>query len=288
MTTSDSIEARGPVAVYHRQRRLNAGFREAFGYTVGSLISHRWQIIQTFKRDFIGLSDLTRWGAIWNYVLPLVPLGAYVMLMALRLFPKFGEVNGVVYITMGVTLWYLFAGLLRTPISILERDYRMLARMNTPIFPAIASSVSQLAFETSLRLVVVAIVFGIFQGVPSWKIVFAPVLVLFACMLFSGIGLALALFNLALRDISKIVGIVLTYGIFFSGVIFPMGGGRTISYVLMSNPFYIFIENIRASAVGAPFVHVKILIGFCIAAIIVFALAVRLAYRAELRLRGLV
>jgi len=274
--------------VYHHQRRLNAGLKEAFSYAAGSLIANRWQIIQTFKRDFISLSTLTRWGAIWNYVLPVVPLGAYVMLAAMRLFPRFGDVAAAVYITMGVSLWFLFAGLIRAPITVLARDYKMLAQTNTPIFPAIVSSISQLAFETLLRFAVVAVVFGFFQGIPHWHALAAPFLIFFGALLFLSFGLLLALFNLAFRDIANIVTIVLTYGIFFSGVIFPLGQGKVMSYFLMSNPFYVFIENIRAATVGAPFVYVESLVGFSVAAVVMFIVSILFAYRSELRLRGLV
>jgi lipopolysaccharide transport system permease protein len=279
---------REPTLVYHRLCRHNAGLHEALEYAAGSLIAYRWQIVQSFKRDFAGLSNLTRWGAVWNFVLPLAPLGVYLMLTKLRVFPKFGGVDATVYITMGETLWFLFSGLLRSPISVLEGEFKTLARMNMPVFPAIVSGYSQLAFDTCLRIAVVAIVFVVFQGAPSWKIILAPLVIIFGAVFFSAVGLILALFNLAYRDISKIVGIALTYGIFFSGVIFPLSGGRFIEYALRANPFYVFIENVRAVSIGAPFQHVSSLIFFSASGLVIAGLAVLLAYRAEMRLRGLV
>lgn len=272
--------------VHHRLTRRGAGFREALEHTFGALIAHRWQIIQTFKRDFANQSNLTRAGAFWNYVLPIVPLGAYVLLMAMRLFPSFGAVNGVVYITYGTTLWFLFSGFLRAPISLVEGQFSSLAKTNTPVVAATVASVSTLMFETIVRLVVVLAVFAIFQGMPSWRIVFTPFLMFAGSLFFFSVGLFLALFNLAYRDIAKIVSIVLAYGIFFSGVIFPMGDGPVVSRLLSFNPFYVFIENIRGLSVGADVSYPYSLAVFCALSFISFLVAVRLTYRAELRLRG--
>ncbi|MGE0180712.1 MAG: ABC transporter permease [Parvularculaceae bacterium] len=285
---ADASEIRHPTAHYHRLSRSGAGLADALRSAASSLIAYRWQIVQSFKRDFASLSNMTRWGAVWNFILPLAPLGVYVMLTSLRVFPKFGGVEAAVYITMGVTLWFLFSGLLRTPISTLESDFKTLARMNMPVFPAIISGYSQLAFDTCLRLVVVAIVFALMQGAPSWKLVYAPIFAILGSILFAGLGLILALFNLAYRDISKLIGVALTYGIFFSGVIFPLSGLPYIDYILAANPFYVFIENIRVATIGGAIEYPAALAFFSVAGMFLFAFAVVFAHRAELRLRGLV
>lgn len=287
MGAQDEPQAISP-RIYNQRLRLRAPLGEAAEYALGSLITHRWQIIQTFRRDFTGLSDLTRWGAFWNYALPIVPLGVYVLLMALRLFPSFGEVSGVVYITMGVTLWFLFSGLLRSPVAAIERDFKSLARTDTPIFVAIATSVSTLFFETMVRAIVVIAVFIAFQGAPSWKIVYAPAFLVFGALLFASIGVILALFNLAYRDIAKILGVTLAYGIFFSGVIFPLQGGAVMDAILRANPFFVFIENIRSACVGGGIVYPSSLATFCALSVALSAIAVIFAYRSEFRLRGLV
>ncbi|WP_428406963.1 ABC transporter permease [Hyphococcus sp.] len=275
-----------PTYLSHSNSRRRAGFGEALRQTAHDLASNRWYVVQTFRRDFASQTSFTRGGAFWNYVLPLVPVGAYVLLMAMRLFPSFGAVNGVVYITMGVTLWFLFAGLVRAPITLLEKQFTALAKSNTPIIPAIVASIAQLAFETLLRLGLVIVVFAVFQGVPSWRVIFAVPMIAVACLLFFSIGLVLGLFNLAYRDLSKIVGIFLTYGLFFSGVIFPMGSGAIITRILAFNPFYVFIENIRRCSVGEPVIYLWSIAAFAVAAVVIFLIAIRFAYRAELRLRG--
>ena len=122
-TTAETLEPELPLTVYHRLSRRDASLKDALEHTIGSVIAHRWHILQTFKRDFTSQSNLTRGGALWNYILPLVPLGAYVLLMAMRLFPSFGAVNAVVYITFGATLYFLFSGLVRIPITVLEGQF---------------------------------------------------------------------------------------------------------------------------------------------------------------------
>lgn len=274
------------VRKYGANYQAQDAFFVTLKYAFKSLLTYRWLISQTFKRDFKSLSNVTQAGTFWNFVLPLVPLGAYVMLMALRMFPTFGNVSGIVYITSGVTVWFLLAGLVRSPISVLEKHLASPSSANTPSLVAIVSGITQLAFETLVRFGVVIPIFFYFQGLPSIQVILVPFVLLCGVLLFSGLGIILGLLNLALRDISKITGIFLTYGLFFSGVIFPLGSSGLVGKIMQCNPFFVIIENVRSLAIGNGITYPVSLSVIAILSIIVFAVSVRTLHRSELRLRG--
>ncbi len=250
------------------------------------IVQHRWQIRQMFRQDFKASFQFTRFGAIWNYIIPLVPLTVWVLLNALRFFPSFSGVSSVVYVTMGVTLWFLCAGLVSTPISVIEARFRDLARAKIPMIGLVIASFAKLSFDTLVRMAGVAAVFIMFHGPPHWLVVVTPVIGALAMIFFSAIGLVLAILNLAFRDINKIVTITLQYGIMLSSVIFPLDSVKFLATASLFNPFYVFIDAIRSLTVFGEVRHPVPLAVFSVAGLFLFAFAARLILRAEARLKG--
>lgn len=234
------------------------------------------------------VSRLTRFGSLWNYFLPLVPITVYIALMGLRVFPSFGAVSGIVYVAIGVTLWFLFAGFVQVPIQTLEGRFRELSRTEFPIMAAIVGNFGTLLFDTAIRLALVALIFVIFQGWPDWRVVFLPVLLGCAALFFFPLGLMLALLNLAYRDVNKVVRVALQYGLFLSGVLFPVEGLPVLGALEPFNPFHAFIESARTLAVSGTLTSWPSLVGFALAGLALGAVSLKAFYVLELRLRGLV
>ena len=247
---------------------------------------YRWHIGQMFHRDFSGNYRLTRFGVIWNFILPLVPVTVWVMLNSLRFFPSFNGVSSVVYVTMGITLWFFFAGFVRLPIVTVESKIKQVSVSGLPLIGVIISSFAGLTFDTLVRLAGTVLVFLIFQGAPDWRIIFVPVIAIFALMLFSGMGLIFAVANLAYRDISKVVTIALQYGMLLSSVLFPLDSIAFLAKISLFNPFYIFIDAIRTLVVFGELHHPVALFAFCYLSIIVFLFACRLFHASERRIKG--
>lgn len=251
------------------------------------IYGQRWQILIAFKRDFALASRLSGLGAAWNYILPLVPLTVYMALMSIRVFPAFDGVPSLVYLSIGVTLWLFFAGIVLRPIQVLETKFRELSRTQMPIIAAVLSSFAELLFETTLRLVLVVALFAYLQGWPSLHVIVTPGILLFAVMFFFPVGLILALANLAYRDVGKVTRIAMQYGLFLSGVLFPVHKLPVIGDLAHFNPFYVFIETTRSLAVSGDLQLWPSLLGFGVFGLVLSLIAIRAFYVLELRLRGL-
>ncbi|MEL6371093.1 MAG: ABC transporter permease [Pseudomonadota bacterium] len=247
---------------------------------------HRWHIAQLFRRDFFANSRLTRFGSVWNYILPLVPLTVWVLLNALRLFPGFNGVSSVVYVTLGITFWFLFAGFVSVPIGTIESRIKEVARSQMPLVGMIIAGFATLSFDTLVRIVGTAIVFAIFHGLPDWKIILVPIVVFFGTLFFSGLGLTLGVFNLAYRDIGKLVTIALQYGILLSSIIFPLDQIEFLGKISLFNPFYVFIDAIRTLTVFGEIRHPVPLAVFSGLGVLIFLFSCRLLYISQSRLKG--
>ncbi|MEL7219004.1 MAG: ABC transporter permease [Pseudomonadota bacterium] len=252
------------------------------------IVAHRWHISVSFQRELAGQARLTQLGQLWNYILPLVPISVYALLMSLRLFPSFGGVSGIVYIAIGVTVWFYLAGLVRRPMETTEARIRESGRTGFPLSAATVAGSAQLVFDTGVRLAAVIILFALFQGVPAWQLVYVPVVALAATLFFLGAGLFLAMLNLVYRDVGRVVAIGLQYGIFLSGVLFPLDRIPALASAMQFNPFYVFIENMRRLATSGSIIHPEALAIFSVLGIVLFLGGARLFYVLEARFRGLV
>lgn len=274
------------ITVYSAKKHERVSAFEAVRALATEIWTHRWHIAQIFRRDFANTYRLTRFGAIWNYILPLVPISVWVTLNSLRLFPVFDGVKSVVYVTMGVTAWFFFAGFVSVPISTVESKIKEVSRSQLPLIGVIIASFANLIFDTLVRFAGVVIVFAIFQGAPHWQVIFAPLVVLSGMLFFSGLGLTLAVFNLAYRDVAKVVSIILQYGMLLSSVVFPFDHMPPLSEISLFNPFYVFIDATRTLAVFGELRHPIALGVFSFVGVLLFLFSCRLIYVAQPRLKG--
>lgn len=274
------------ITVYSARTNPRTSTLEAVRMLAQEIWSHRWHIGQMFRRDFASAYLFTRFGAVWNYVLPLVPISVWVLLNGLRFFPSFEGVKSVVYVTLGVTLWFLFVGFISLPIATVESKIKEVSRSQMPLVGVIIASFAGLVFDTAVRLAGTVAVFAIFHGLPHWQVIYTPLVVFFGALLFTGLGLVLAVFNLAYRDIAKLVSITLQYGMLLSSVVFPLDGIPLLAKISLFNPFFVFIDAVRTLAVFGEIRHPTALFGFSCAAVIVFLFACRLIHVSQARLKG--
>src|SRR5690606_29008948 len=137
-------------------------------------------------------------------------------------FPRLEGISPEVFIGFNVTLWYLFTGFIKQPIQIVLSRNASMMKTAMPLSAAIASSFANLTFDTLVRLVLIGVLIVL---TASWPVPSAPLalLVMLSGVIFClGLGLTLSVLNAVYPDISQIVTILLQYGIFLSGVIFPV------------------------------------------------------------------
>jgi len=274
------------VTIYSSGDAQKATFTGALAALAGQVARNRWHIGQLFARDFANSYQLTRFGVVWNYLLPVVPITVWVLLSGLRMFPSFEGVSSVVWVTMGVTLWFLFSGFLMLPITTVESKIREGSKSEMPLIGFVIVGFAQLFFDTLVRLVAAAAVFAVFQGIPHAAALAAPFVALSAFLFFAGVGLILAVFNLAYRDIAKIVGMILQYGMLLSGIVFPIAEVPFLSDYVAFNPFFVFVDSIRTLFVNGTISHPVELAIFSAAGAFIFIFACRFFYVSEKRLNG--
>lgn len=146
--------------------------------------------------------------------------------------------------------WAFFVGAIGFAAASLLSNISLVTKVYLPreMFP-LAATIAQ-AFDTSISAAVVVIALP-FLGVSfSWALLWVPVLALLLFLFTVAVGLFLSCANLFFRDVKYIVQVLLTFGIFFTPVLFDASMvGPAGSRLIMLNPLSPFLEGLRLCVV---------------------------------------
>ncbi|RJG40881.1 ABC transporter permease [Mesorhizobium sp. DCY119] len=288
MTECESRSEHSIIRVYRADSRFADGVAAALLHLVREVWRHRAHVGLIFKRDFKASYRGSALGIFWNFVLPLLPVSVYVFLSMLGVFPNIEGLPRAVYVSFNVTLWLLFAGLVEQPIKVVKSRNVDAMKTSLPISVAIASSFALLSFETLLRvLLIAAMVLAYLTPISVYAPLAIPVTIIGVAFCLS-IGLLCAILNIVLPDTQSIITIIMRYGIFLSGVIFPLSAIGPLGWLDKINPFAILIHATRDVAFFGTLTHPVPFAALCFATLLMLLFSARVFYLMEYRIRGVI
>jgi len=248
---------------------------------------NRRQIMMVFWRDFNAPHKRNLIGVVWAYIMPILPVSAFIFLRAvLQVDPRAEvEIHPVIYVAIGVTLWLVIRDAVMTPNQSLTKYRALMASAGFPPIGAILVGFGNVMLETLIRAVVCAVAMALLGGY-SFEGLFIAVVTLTASVgFFFSLGLMLVPVSCAFPDIENILEIFSRYMIFFCGVIWPVPilFGSDALYSL--NPISLFIVNIRAEFVVGAAPDPQYIWPLVAATPILFIVALRMFYVLEPQIR---
>lgn len=284
-----STEKTNRYTVIGPNTRVSDSAFTATRHLLGEIKQFRSQIWTVFTQNFRNSYYGTGFGLLWNFILPLVPITVYLFLSVIKVFPNFDGVSRSVYVTFGVTIWFVFAGFVLKPMNIVKNRNEEAMKTSMPLIANVTSSFADLAFDTVIRIVFVLVVAIMTLAFPKWTSPALFLIFIAASFLFLGAGLLLGIMNVIYKDVGRLTEIVLRYGIFLSGVIFPMGSSDRFHFFNQFNPFAIFVEASRQVVFKGYLEDYMILplAVWSLLGIVVFFIGCRMFYVMEYRIRGI-
>lgn len=248
----------------------------------------RSHIRTIFSQEFRNSYRGTRLGVFWNFALPLLPVSVYVFLASFRVFPSFDGVPGGLFVALGAAAWFFFAGCVQQPITVVQNRNTTAMKTSLPLSASIASSFARLIFETLVRLGLVIVLCIGMQVLPAALAPAAAIVFLLGAAFFLSIGLIAAILNVIWPDLQRVITVFLQYGIFVSGVIFPLSSLGPIAFFEWANPFAVFIAALRDVSFLGVVTNPIPLFTFTALTVVLVLLAARIFYVMEQRIRGVV
>lgn len=266
--------------------RLNEDALAAVRHILRELVQHRDHIWTAFRQDFRSLYQGTFFGVAWNVLLPVSPIMVYALLALRGVLPSFDGVNPASYIALGATIWLFLTGCIQQPLQTVRARNIEVMKTALPLSAVVIAGFAQLLFDTLVRMALVAVIIIVTATKLRWSAMLLPIALVPAILFFFGVGLVLAMANVVYRDVSRVTMIVLQYGIFLSGVIFPVSS-LPLSKILGWNPAYVFIEEARVLFFRGIPESAWLLGVYAALGSAVFLLGCRVFYLMEYRVRGI-
>lgn len=275
------------VTRYHANNRFDASVIDAIVSLFREIRDFRSHINTIFSAEFRSSYRGTALGVFWNFALPLLPVSVYILLSKLRVFPIYQDLPREVFISFNVTMWFVITNFITKPMQIVKSQNTTAMKTALPLSSLIVASFARVIFDTLVRL---GLIIALMIATKSFPAASAPLflVVMLAAMTFSlSIGFLLSILNVIYPDIERVTTIILRYGIFLSGVIFPLSSLGPLAGLETINPFAVFITAGRDIVFLGKFEYPLAFALWSAAGAIVFLFAVRFFYVMEQRIRSI-
>ncbi len=226
------------VCVYEPYSRQKIGFLNTWILMVSNIVSSRQLIYQLFKRDFFASYKKSLLGISWIVLGPLFGIISWVFMNATGVLnPGDVGIPYPAYVLLSTSIWSLFVGFFTAAQGTLGSGASFIMQVKYPhealLLKQMAQQVANFIIAFLLNIAVL-IAFGV---MPSWKIVFFPVLILPLFFLAAGIGLVVSVVGVVATEIQTGVNLILGFLIYLTPVIYaPNFQNPVLQTIIKWNP----------------------------------------------------
>jgi len=238
-------------------------------------------IIELTKRDFTERFAGSILGFWWSFVWPLVNLFIYIVIFGQLMGGRLPGTSNIyaysVYLSAGLIPWTAFSNSLARSSSVFVDKRHIITKIRV----ALPSLLIYIILSESITFVISLALFFIFLFVTHWPFSFHLILLPFVyylqCLFVFGLGLFFATFNVFLRDLKEIVGIILQLWFWFTPIVYIKDIlPEFVKKLIIYNPAFVIIESyqrmfvfhdspaIKSIIVLTILVHVLILFSYII------------------------
>jgi ABC-type polysaccharide/polyol phosphate export permease len=200
------VKADAQFNVYRPNQRHELGFFHTWAVMLTNIVRSRELIWQLFKRDFFASYKKSFIGITWIFLAPVMGIVSWVFLQKTGMLQP-GEV-GIpypAYVLIGTAMWGLFMGFYESARSTLSAGQSLVMQVNYPHEALLFKQTAQHLANFLIGFVMNIIVIVAFGVVPSWKIIFFPLVVLPLFFLGAAIGLIISMISIVAVDLNRII-----------------------------------------------------------------------------------
>jgi lipopolysaccharide transport system permease protein len=220
-----------------------------------SLWSNRELIAQMSRRDVVGRYRGSVIGLLWSFLNPLMMLAVYTFFFAVVFKSRWGAVPAggeesktlfAVILFVGMIVHGLFAEVLNRAPTLILNNVNYVKKVVFPleILPVISMCAS--LFHSLVSMLVLLIVFVVFNGYLHWTLIFIPIVFLPLIILTMGLAWMLASVGVFVRDVGQTIGLAMTVMMFLSPVFYPVTSlPEFMRPWMLANPLTFIIEQAR-------------------------------------------
>ena len=198
-------------------------------------------IFASIRGELKGRFAHSSFGAAWFILNPLAQAAIFALVlsevMAARLGASTDKASYPIYLMAGMAAWGLFSEIVNRCLNVFIEFAPMLKKIAFPriCLPIIIGGSAILTHV--LLLLAMMIVFSFFGHFPGANWLAVPLGMLLIALLAFGIGILLGIFNVFLRDIGQMAGVVLQIWFWLTPVVYPIEVvPKSLHWLLALNP----------------------------------------------------
>ncbi len=231
------------ITTYEPDNSIKKGYISLFKEIFRELKHNKWLTFQLFKRDFLAIYKQSLIGVFWAFIVPLISVGTFIILNRSGVL-EFGEIEVPypIYAILGLAFWQLFStGLIASSNSLVKAG-SMLVKINFSKKSLVIASAAQSLIAFIVQLILVIVLFFVYNVTPSIKILFLPIFMIPLMLFTLGFGFTLSLINSVVRDISNALSILMTFLMFLTPVLYAKPKIGILMPITKFNPLYYIIS----------------------------------------------
>ncbi|HEY8555424.1 MAG TPA: ABC transporter permease [Burkholderiales bacterium] len=212
-----------------------------------SLWRYRHFVLSSIRNELVTRFARSKLGGLWMIISPLAQVAIYALILSNVLAARLPGIENryayAVYLMAGLLAWTLFSDIVTRCLTLFVEQGNLLKKMSFPriTLPAIAAGSSLL--NNALLLLAMLGIFALlghgFTPAMLWLVPLAALVTAFAL----GIGLALGVINVFVRDVGQAVPIVLQIWFWLTPIVYPASIiGEEHRRWLYLNPLYPVVE----------------------------------------------
>ncbi len=234
------------ITTYEPDNSLKKGYLSVLNEIFREIRENRWLTYQLFKRDFSATYKQSFFGIFWALIMPVISVGTFIVLKQSGLF-SVGEISVPypIYAVLGLAFWQLFSSGLISSSSSLVKAGSMITQINFSKKSLVFAAAGQSILSFAIQFILVIILFLFYGITPSIAIALVPLIIIPLLLLTLGLGLILSILNGVVRDVGNVLGLLLTFLMFLTPVLYAKPRMGILTNITKYNPLYYLISGSR-------------------------------------------
>lgn len=203
------------------------------------------------KREILGRYRGSTLGMFWSFCNPILMLGVYTFVFSVVFNARWGASGGskteyALVLFAGLIIFGLFSDCVGRAPGLILSNVNYVKKVVFPLEILPWVNLGAALFHGFVSLLVWLLFYGVFIGTPKLTVLLLPLVILPLLIFSMGISWALASLGVYLRDISQIIGVVITMLMFLSGIFYSVSS-LPVDYqdMMKMNPLVPIIEQAR-------------------------------------------
>lgn len=269
--------------VYEPDSRQRIGLFKVWIIMLRNIMASRELIYQLFRRDFLMTYKKSFLGLWWLLISPIIGIISWVFMNETGILnPGDVGIPYPAYVLFSSAIWGLFMGFYSSASETLGAGAGFILQVKYPHEALLIKQTAQQLATFLLSLIVNLAVLVLFGVIPSWKIIFFPVLILPLFFLAAGLGLVVSVVNVVATDLGKGFNVLMSMLMFVTPVIYsPKFENPLLQKIITWNPLTYLVGDVRDIVIYGKIAHWDRFVLSSLFALIVFMFSWRLFFISE-------